>query len=325
MGLATEQELRTAAPGLGAALLVALIAVFLSLVSHALDPLVLAMLISIIAGNIIGPAPVLSSGIQLSQKVFIPAGIVLYGMQLEARPLLSLGSGPILFILAIVLASSLIVTAVSLRLGINRSLRFLLAAGASICGASAIVVLSPVVKADKEDTSVALIAITIIGLAGVIGYPLFQELFSMSERNYALLCGSTLFQLGQVKAAAALMSANALEMAIPVKLLRIATLLPIAIFYSFLQKDAGKKLPVPWFIVLSIVLAVLMNLIPDAGQVQAFVRPAATFVFSIAVAGIGFSMEIESILDSGLKPILAVLIGWLCMIILFLAGNRLVF
>ncbi len=310
-------------PGLGTAVLIAAVSFLLAMGHVALDPLVLAILISIITGNLLGPSPRLAPGISLSHRLLIPAGIILYGSQMQVQPLRSLGAGPVLLVLFLVIASLAVIYTISRRFGIGKKIAMLLAAGSAICGASAIVVLSPVIKAEKEDTSVSLLAITVVGLTGVIVYPLLQETLGLSERFYAMLCGSTLYQVGQVKAAASLVSQNALDLALPVKLLRVGTLLPIAIAFSLAAGASGRKPYVPWFIVGSIVMAAAVNLLPGMEGFQAAAGPYVTFLFSVAIAAVGLSVDLEAIIDVGPKPLLVVFLGWSVLVLLFLAGMAL--
>jgi uncharacterized integral membrane protein (TIGR00698 family) len=307
-------------PGLGIVVLIAGLSSLLTLGHVALDPLILSMLISIIAGNLLGRHRSLDAGISVSYRIFIPAGIVLYGSQLDLQPVRTIGAGHIVHTFLIVFAALVVIYWLSRWLGLAKRISMLLAAGSAICGASAIMVLSPVIDAEKEETSVSLLAITVIGLAGVIIYPLAQEMLELSERTYALLCGSTLYQMGQVKAAAALFSQKALELAMPVKLLRIGALLPIAIVFSQLAGNRRKKLFVPWFIVGSIAVAVAVNLFPSLASLRSALAPSISFIFSIAIAGIGLTVDLGSIIDKGTRPFLAVFLGWIVLIALFAAG-----
>ncbi len=307
-------------PGLGLAILIAAVSQFLSFGHATLDPLVLSILISIVLGNLIGPRPYFQSGIAFSQNLFIPIGIILYGTQMDLRPLQMYGLGRVLHVLLMVFLGLTAIYGMSRALGIPRRIGMLLSAGSAICGASAIMVLSPVIHAEKEETSVSLLSITVVGLTGVIFYPLIQESLSLSEELYALLCGSTLYQVGQVKAAASLLGESAVELAVPVKLLRVGTLLPIAVVYSLLTGREKKKLYVPWFIVGSLVTAAASNLIPPLAAHRAAVAPYVTFFFSIAIAGIGLSIDLEAMIDVGPKPLLAAFLGWGILIILFISG-----
>ena len=307
-------------PGLVIAVVIAGVSSLFAQGHTALDPFILSMLISIIAGNLFGPYRILEAGASLSYRIFIPVGIILYGSQFDLQPLRTVGLGHVAHTFILVFVALGTIYRLSRRIGLEKKISMLLAAGSAVCGASAIMVLSPVIDAEKEETSVSLLAITVMGLIGVILYPLAQEVLILSERTYALLCGSTLYQMGQVKAAASLLSQKALALAMPVKLLRISTLLPIAIVFSLLADGKGKKLFVPWFIVGSFALAVAMHLFPLLAAYRAALAPIVSFLFSIAIAGIGLTMDLEAIIDKGAKPFLAVILGWVVMLALFIAG-----
>lgn len=311
-------------PGLGSAVLIAAASYLLALGHVALDPLVLSILISIIVGNLLGPYRSMEKGVSLSYRLFIPLGIILYGTQMDLHPLRTVGIRHIAHTIAIVFACLGAVSWLSRKLGMAKKLSMLLAAGSAICGASAIMVLSPVIGAKKEETSVSLLAITVIGLGGIIIYPLAQEYLELSERAYGLLCGSTLYQMGQVRVAASLLSQASVDLAIPVKLIRVGTLLPIAIIFSLLSRERGQKLFIPWFIVGSIVVAAAFNLAPALGALRESVSPFITFTFAIAIAGIGLTVDLESIIDVGFKPLLAVFLGWLTLLTLFAVGYALI-
>ena len=106
----------------------------------------------------------------------------------------------------------------------------------------------------------------------------------------------------------------------PVKLLRMTTLLPVAVVYSLITGREDGKLYIPWFIVGFIVVAALANLVPGLHAFREVFSPYVAFCFSIAIAGIGLSVDIESIIDVGPKPLLAALLGWIVLIALFILG-----
>jgi len=307
-------------PGLGLALLIAAVAQFLSAGKTTLDPLVLSMLISIILGSYFGARPSLQPGIVLSRNFFIPLGIILYGTQMDILPLHIYGAGRVLYIVSMVFVSIAAIYGISRLLGISRKTSMLLSAGSSICGASAIMVLSPVIHAEKEDTSVSILSTTVVGLTGVILYPMIQQAMSLSEDTYALLCGTTLYQMGQVKAAASLLGKNALIMALPLKLLRISMLLPVAIAFSLITRQKDRPLYIPWFILLSLLVALITNVSPAVSAYRTMFAPFCAFFFSVALAGIGLTVDIESMINVGSRPLLATVLGWGVLVLLFLLG-----
>jgi uncharacterized membrane protein YadS len=116
------------------------------------------------------------------------------------------------------------------------------------------------------------------------------------------------------------LSQTAVDIAIPVKLIRIGALLPVAIMFSLLARGRGQKLFIPWFIVGSIIVAAAFNVVPALGALRASIASFISFIFAIAIAGIGLTIDLESIIDMGFKPLLAVFLGWLLLLALFTAG-----
>lgn len=321
----STEKLKTLLPGLGLATLIAATAHLLSMGHVTLDPHVLSILISIIIGNLIGGRGRIEPGISFSRQFVIPIGIILYGTQLDLQPLRISGIDRVYLVIAMVVVGVISIFLLSKALGIRRNTGLLLAAGSSICGASAIIVLAPILRAEKEDMSISLLTITVIGLTGVILYPLIQDGLSLSDDLYALLCGSTLPQMGQVQAAASLMGDMALNMAVPVKLIRLGMLLPAAVAFSVMsRKQHGNRLPIPWFIMGFLLTAAAVNLSDAAASYRAEIAPAVKFFFSIAIASIGLSIDLESIIEAGPRPLLTGLLGWIILVILFTLGATLI-
>lgn len=301
--------------GLALSFIIAIVAFLLSSLNHALDALVISILFGIIVGNLIKDKEQMEAGINMSTKVFIPLGITLYGSQLSFYT--SVHPHDYLRVILTMALYFIIILWLSKKFALSRSTGLLLASGSAICGASAIVVLAPIIDARKEETSISLISITIVGLTGVILYPVLQRWFSIPLESYAFLAGATLPQLGLVEIAASALGVfgNALH----IKLLRIAMLAPIAIAFSLpwwkIRKKTGYHLP--WFILTFIMAAILFNVVPTLRSLSTKIEPIVRFVFSIALAGVGLSIDLDSILEEGPRPLFIAFIGWISVIILF--------
>ncbi len=308
-------------PGLGLAVVIAGASQFLSRFHPTIDPLMMALLTGIIISNLIGVSSAVKPGIGFSREFLIPLGIILYGTQMDLLPVRLHGTGHIVHIILMVSLGLAAIYYLGRVLGIAWKTALLLAAGSAICGASAIIVLAPVIEAEKEETSVSLIVITVIGLLGVMFYPLVQEALSIPDEHYAFLCGSTLFQMGQVRATASQLGEHALALAVPVKLLRVAMLLPVSITFALIAgKERNAWVPIPWFIVGFFITAIAVNVSPELAMNRTVIAPVATFFFASALAGIGLSIDLESIINAGPRPFIVVFAGLFILIALFAAG-----
>ncbi|MBI5199377.1 MAG: putative sulfate exporter family transporter [Nitrospirae bacterium] len=303
--------------GLSLTVFIATIAYLFSSFHPALDSLVVAILLGIILGNLIREREPVEKGIKLASRVFIPLGITLYGSQLNFYTLLPYyNSFRVIFLIVIYFT---VILWLSRRLSKSKNTGLLIACGSVICGASAIVVLSPVIAARKEETSISLISITIVGLTGVIFYPAIQGWFSIPLEPYAFLCGSTLQQIGQVKLAASVL--GVFNEALQVKLLRVAMLAPLALTLSLTHRKVRKEKSyyAPWFILTFILTAILFNIFPALSSLSIKIEPLVRFIFSIAIASIGLSIDLDAVIEEGPRPLIIAFLGWIAAISVFTA------
>lgn len=149
------------------------------------------------------------------------------------------------------------------RLAIGEKLGLLLGVGGAICGASAVVAADSVVQGEKRDSALALAVITLLGTVGIVLYPLLGHALHMSDFVYGVWDGASLHEMAQVVAAGFGVSEQAAQVATVVKLARIALLAPVVLLLSWRMRRrhlaAGEAhvSPVPWFLVLFFVFAIL--------------------------------------------------------------------
>ena len=102
--------------------------------------------------------------------------IVLLGLQLTAAQVIDVGATGI-GIIAVTLAATFVFTIWLGRvLGVDRKLTELIAAGTSICGASAIIATNTVTRARGEDAAYALACVTVFGSIAMFVYPMLGSL-----------------------------------------------------------------------------------------------------------------------------------------------------
>ncbi|MFH1612221.1 MAG: putative sulfate exporter family transporter [bacterium] len=194
-------------------IIIGFIALWIAKFHKALDPLVIGIVLGIVIRTFLGERHYFLLGFDFAPKFFIPLGIIFYGINLEFHKLAAI---PVIFWIQLIIGIILIfLIALYLgrRLGAGTAIPLLIATGTAICGASAIAIATPIVKADSEDTGASLITITIFGLFGMMVYPLVLTCFTLSNTEYAFLCGTTLHQTGFVKLAAKALGDDCLKMA----------------------------------------------------------------------------------------------------------------
>jgi uncharacterized integral membrane protein (TIGR00698 family) len=271
--------------------------------------------------NMLANRDQLQKGIDTMLRFFLPVGIALYGTQLtfgnnvEYTTWLSI---ILLFLFAFALT---VITGRLFRL--PGKLAILLASGLAVCGASAIAVVSPLIGAKKEDTSIAIISIMVVGLLSVVFYPALWGPAGLTFREFAFFSGTTIPMLGQVKIAVLEGGADGISLAVRFKLIRVSMLLFVAVAMLLVYGRRQERSSIPWFMVAFVVFVLLANFEQRMSALSRIFEPASKFCLSSALAAIGLSVDFDSITVEGAKPLYVVIISWIILSFVILAGLRL--
>jgi uncharacterized integral membrane protein (TIGR00698 family) len=306
--MAQTKAFRDVLPGLGITLTIAVISFMASSLHEAFDALVISIIFGMLVANMFDERGIFERGINASLKIFLPLGIGLYGIQLRFVGIemhywpAALGVFFFVFVISYYIARGF---------GIDKSLALLLSTGMSVCGASAIVVVAPVLRAKKEDTSISILAVMTVGLTGMLFYRFLPDLMGLSVERFAFLSGMTLPMFGQVKVASASMGPESLQLASNFKLIRISALVlvaALAILFPVEGKEKGYY--IPWFMGVFFALALASNLSQTVAHMKEFVEPVSKFSLSMALAAIGLSLHFDSVTEKGASPLFTCFLSW---------------
>ncbi len=303
----------TKLPGLIVSLTIAFAASVLSYIHPSLEALAISILLGMLLSNILRDRDILASGIDISIKIFLPLGIALYGSQLTVKELHFTDA---LYVLLTFISVFTLVFLMSRGFGLKKNTSVLLATGMSVCGASAIAIVSSLIKAEKEETSISLIVVTVSGLVGLVFYPLIADFLNLTIKEFAFLSGTTLPMLGQVKVTAMTFGEECLSLALRYKLLRMSFLIFVVTVAVLLARTEKKRIYVPWFVVAFIGLAVVVNLLKN-NTLPRVLEPFSRFFLSTALAAIGLSVDFDAITEKGFAPLFAVFFASIILVTLF--------
>lgn len=288
-----------------------LVAYVIGTYNPALEPLFLALIFGIMLGNLQNN-DVKKKISEKSLAVLLPLGITLYGFNInipylgEFRPEIVFST---LFIAGTIFVS---IIWLSKLLKIDRRLSLLLACGSSICGVSAIAIVSPLLKPRKEEFSAAIIIITAVGLTGAVVFPGMGHFTGINPDDYAVMAGATLHQTGIVKISAHIIGVE--EKALAVKGIRIAMIALVALVLSILYSES--RFYVPWYIVTFLAVTLFASIYLPS-QIVEMLKPIATVVFSMNLAAIGYTVNIRKVQRVGIKPLLISYAGWIAGLAVF--------
>lgn len=217
-------------------------------------------------------------------------------------------------------------------LGLGARLATLVAVGNSICGNSAIAAVAPVVRADKREVASAIALTAVLGVGMVLTLPNIVNLIGLNHYQYGVLAGMSVYAVPQVVAAAFPVSPLSGEVAVFVKLGRVALLGPVVLLIAFIArvdrfKAAGTRdsaasswfTYLPWFVLVFFGLGVLRTLDLLPGAIAQPTRLLSYALTILAMAGLGFGVEI-----SALKRVGGRIAAVVAFSLVFMAGTALV-
>ncbi|WP_088240311.1 YeiH family protein [Calothrix rhizosoleniae] len=282
--------------------------------------LILAIIFGILVKNTIGVPKIFQPGITFSLKRILRLSIILLGLRLSLPQVIAVGPTGLAIVLVTLVTTFVFTCWLGRQLGVNQRLTKLIAAGTSICGASAIVATNGVVESKDEDVAYAVAIVTIFGTMSMLLYPLLPVIFQITPQEFGIWCGVSIHETAQVIAAAFQGGEVSGELATIAKLSRVIFLVPIVLSLGFLSTNSNRKsqaakklnkLPIPWFVFGFIALMLLnsINIFPQT--MKASVIEINHFLLAISMAGMGLKTSIFEIKKAGVKPLYLGAAAWL--------------
>ncbi len=227
----TGAGVRALLPGLAAAASAVLVAWMLHLALPWLPLLTAAVVLGIVVGQLPWFAPaldhVLKPGIRFSAKTLMRAGVVLLGLKLSLGDIAGLGAVAILAIVALVIVTFFGTWVLGILMRLPGSEPLLVAAGFSICGASAIGAMSAATRSKPEEQATPVALVTLCGTLAIAVLPALQAPLGLSNAEFGHWVGASVHDVGQVVATAQTAGSAALAIAVVVKLTRVLMLAPM--------------------------------------------------------------------------------------------------
>lgn len=328
---ATRARLASLVPGLSLCLVITLAAMAVQIVEvHRLGhPYVDALVIAILAGaltrTIWTPSPKFRAGIAFCAKQLLEFAVALLGASLSLSAVLASGSSLLAGIAGTVVVAIVASVAICLVLRLPHRMAILVACGNAICGNSAIAAIAPVIGADSRDVAAAIAFTAVLGVLMVLGLPLFVPLAGLSENQYGVLAGLTVYAVPQVLAATLPVGLLSTQVGTLVKLVRVLMLGPVVVAFSLIaprlppEGDTAlsrhRELPrgwllltalVPWFILGFLVLASLraFGFIPDSAVTP--LAHIAGFLTILSMAALGLGVDMRALAKVGVRVTVAV-------------------
>ena len=294
----------------------------------AISPLFLSMLFGLLITNTIGWNE--KEAMNFAAKRCLRFGVVLLGFQISVDQFVEVGLKGLAAVVIVVFTVFTAVRAITRRLGLSHSLSTFIAGGFAICGATAIAAISSTLLKGKDpeqqqqinrDLSYAVAIVALCGTLSVFVLPFIAHLLGLSDSTTGAWIGAAVHDVGQVVATASLVSDQAIESSIIVKLTRVVMLIPLVIFLtheatkSLNREGSAEKVSLrstgPVFVLGFIAVAILANTLPLSTAIIDAGKEGSKIFLSLGLFAMGLGVKWKSISKLGSRPLLIGISLWL--------------
>jgi len=290
----------------------------------ALSPLIVAMVLGIAIRNTAGFIPAAHPGIAFSLKRVLRFAIILLGFQLTLTQLDQIGLSGIVVVIATLSATFVFTKLMGRVLGVDRQLAELIAAGTSVCGASAVIACNTVTRGSDEDVAYAVACVTIFGTLSMILMPELAAPLGLVSQSYGIWVGSSVHEVAQAVGAGFALDDHAGQIGTVAKLGRVILLAPLilslgAIAARNAEEASTARPPMPWFVIGFIAVMLFNSVVKVPEAISHQIVMVTSFLLAMALAAMGLETDVRKLRLKGLRPLALGAVAWL-----FIVGFALV-
>jgi len=242
--------------------------------------------------------------------ILLQISVVGLGFGMNVHSALQAGKEGILFTIASITGTLVFGYLMGKWFGIEKKTSFLISSGTAICGGSAIAAISPVIKAEEKQISIALGCVFILNSIALFIFPVIGHHLNLSQTQFGLWCAIAIHDTSSVVGAAGKYGPHALEVATTVKLARALWIIPVAFMSSFIFKNQSKNISIPYFIGIFILAMVANTYIPAISTISPYIIKIAKAGLTLTLFLIGAGLSRTVLLAVGVRPLLQGVLLW---------------
>ncbi|MGY0498717.1 YeiH family protein [Nocardia sp. FBN12] len=331
-------RVRTLAPGLVLAALLATVATPLGKALPMIGAPVLALGAGAAAGVVLRRRDVTGEtfgpGLDVARQRLLGLAIVLLGLGLPLGSVMVVGRETAVVLLGTLLAGGVAAFFVGRMLAVDKESATLIAVGTTICGASAIAAATAVLRPDKQRVAYALGTIFIFNVTAVLVYPPLGRALGLSQEAFGLWAGTAINDTSSVLAAGVIFGAGAAQFAVIVKMVRSLAIIPLCIGLHVGRRhiidetgtpQTSLLRAVPLFVILFLAASVLAGLDILPTDLTAPLATTSSWLIAAVLAAIGTSLSLARLRSAGVRPLilggtLGLILGTTSLGLMYLTG-----
>jgi uncharacterized integral membrane protein (TIGR00698 family) len=305
---------KTLWPGFAVCAIASIAAAWLS--EHYAAPIILMGLLIGLALNFITSEPRVHPGLDFVSKSCLRWGIVVLGTQVTIGQIGDLGPVPFLALLMVMAAAMVAALLVARLSGASTAVGILAGGATAICGASAALALFGVLGAKRVSQAQFALTLVVVSLASALAmsfYPPLAGALHLDDRQAGFLIGASIHDVAQAIGGGYAYSDVAGSYATIVKLSRVALLAPIVTIVSLWAADDDaqgrhwiRKLALPWFIALFLVVVVMNSIVVVPASVAHWCLTLSKALLLLAVTATAMRSRLDLVMQMGWRAAMPV-------------------
>ncbi len=201
-------------------------------------------------------------------------------------------------------------------LKIESKISYLISSGTAICGGSAIAAVSPIIKANANQMSVALGTVFILNSVALFIFPTIGHWFNMSQHQFGVWSAIAIHDTSSVVGAASKYGEEALQVATTIKLERALWIIPLSLLTALFTRGENKKITIPYFIGFFVIAMCISTYIPQFKDIYSILVKIARQGLTVTLFLIGAGLSLKTIKAVGVKPLFQGILLWILISVL---------
>lgn len=240
----------------------------------------------------------------------LKASVVGLGFGIHANQAFEAGSKGIIFTIVTIFGTIILGYLIGKWLKIEPKTSHLISCGTAICGGSAIAAIAPVIKAERNQISMAIGTVFILNAISLFIFPAIGHLLHLSQSQFGIWAAVAIHDTSSVVGASGRYGLEAMQIATTVKLARALWIIPVVFFSAMVFKNKTSRVAVPYFMILFFIAMMLNSYIPALAPVSSVITFIAGKGIIITLFLIGLDLSKETLRSVGFKPFFQGILLW---------------
>ena len=227
-------------------------------------------------------------------------GIVLIGFSISFKTFTDLLTNYFPIISLFVVITFLIGLLIGRLFSLDKKFIYLISSATAICGATAALAISSIIKAKPNQISLAVFIIFLMNAMALALFPIIGRFLGLTDMQFGLFSALAIHDTASVVGSGFLYSDEAGEIATTLKIGRTIWIVPLIALIAFMEneKRSLNLKDLPKFIILFFIVIVISNIFTLPGQIYEISKLLSIVFINIGIFFIALQSKVEQINDS---------------------------